>query len=76
MWEGGEVNRQKTNLIVTEGIEGCWHYHFSYPGTFTKALCGRVVMVTSLPVSSWGKVSHLRERYCQECATRKTEEEG
>ena len=55
------------SVIVTEGVEGYWHYHLSKPETFTRSLCGKQVMKTELPLSSWGIVGHLKERYCKDC---------
>lgn len=55
------------NLIVTEGVEGYWHYHLSHEQTFTKSLCGKQTMPTHLSLKQWGIVTHLRERYCKDC---------
>ena len=55
------------NLKITEGISGYWFYHFSHPETITKSLCGKQTMRTAMPLSSWGAIGHLRERYCKEC---------
>jgi len=55
------------DLIVTEGVMGYWFYHISHKDTFTKALCGVNVMMSSLPLSEWGETGHLNERYCQKC---------
>ena len=53
-------------LIVTEGVEGTWHYHLSRDrdGKETSALCGARVMHTSVPIEAWGRVGHLHERWC------------
>ena len=61
------------NLKIVEGIEGYYFYHLSESGkNMQPALCGKkTVMITHLRLSSWGKKSHLNERYCKEC-----EEEG
>ncbi len=54
-------------LIITEGVEGYYVYHFSKPESFTRSLCGKPTMKTSLSMSQWGQVGHLKERYCKEC---------
>jgi hypothetical protein len=56
------------DIIITEGVSGYWFYHLSHIKTFTRSLCGELVMRTSLPLSEWGKVGHLNERYCKKCA--------
>ncbi len=56
-----------TEFIITEGIEGYWHYHWSKPEFFTISLCGKQTMQTSLPASLWGTRGHLNERYCKLC---------
>src|SRR3990167_551705 len=57
--------------VVTEGVESTWHYHLSEPrdGRETWALCGARVMNTTIPISAWGTVGHLRERWCSFCET-------
>jgi len=55
------------NIIITEGVEGFWYYHLSKPETFNRSLCGKRVMITNLPLSSWGTVTHLNEKYCKDC---------
>lgn len=57
------------DLVVTEGVESTWHYHLSYAknGKDTRALCGAQVMNTQIPLSAWGTVGHLRERWCKKC---------
>lgn len=57
----------KQKLIITEGIEGYWNYHLSFSSMFTKSLCGKDVMKTSLKKSQWGTKTHLNESYCDEC---------
>jgi hypothetical protein len=55
---------------ISEGISGTWFYHLE-PKTsagIPTALCGARVMRTSVPVSAWGTRTHLKERWCQECA--------
>jgi hypothetical protein len=57
----------KDGYIITEGIEGYWHYHISHEKSFTKSLCGKQTMKCNLPEKGWGVKSHLRERYCSDC---------
>lgn len=57
----------KDDLIVTEDVEKCRFYHLSHRKNFTRSLCGKSTMITSLPLSEWGKAGNLNERYCQEC---------
>ena len=50
---------------LREGIFGQWRYHY---GRDRKALCGEATMPSGIPISAWGVVTHLRERYCSKCA--------
>lgn len=52
---------------VSEGIHGTWFYHLSTNEHSTLGLCGARTMHTSVPLSAWGGVGHLNERYCKEC---------
>ena len=56
-------------LKIVEGAASVWHYHLSETGkSGDPALCGeKKVMATSIPLSSWGQVSHLHESYCKDC---------
>lgn len=58
-----------SDLMITEGAPGYWHYHISYVETFIKPLCGKdlTTMWTNLPMNTWGMKTHLKERYCTEC---------
>jgi hypothetical protein len=69
---------KKTELKIVEGIAGVYHYHLSETGKNGEpALCGnKRVMLTSLPLASWGKVGHLREKYCKECRDLQLRREG
>ena len=53
-------------LRITEGVAGTWFYHLGRGDMV--ALCGAKTMQSNAPLSSWGFVGHLRERYCAECA--------
>lgn len=65
-------NKKKEKLGIVEGVESVWRYHL---GTVEKtkfgykcnALCGRNVMQTSIPLKTWGMISHIGEKYCSEC---------
>lgn len=54
-------------MKVTEGVAGTWYYHISENDNPCHSLCGELVMNTLLPLSSWGRRSHLNERYCAKC---------
>lgn len=54
-------------MIISEGVEGYYFYHISPDDSPTKSLCGKTVMPTQIPVSTWGFKGHLNERYCAEC---------
>ena len=54
------------NLKIVEGVAGYYFYHLSN-NTNHKSLCGEHTMQTGIPLSFWGKVSHLNERYCKNC---------
>lgn len=58
----------QAELHITEGVSGRWFYHLSEKGTNAKALCGARTMATSIPLSAWGHVGHLNERWCVTCA--------
>lgn len=60
-----------TDLIVTEGTAGTYHYHLSHSDKFTRALCGKQTMKTGLAIAQWGTRSkHLGETYCKRCTER------
>lgn len=63
-------------FIITEGVAGVWHYHWSEADGWTFGLCGAQTMRTELKPESWGQVGHLGERYCRRCAARKAELEA
>jgi len=55
-------------VVVTEGVESTWYYHLSWAdGRNRTALCGASVFATLVPLTAWGHVGHLRERWCSEC---------
>ena len=56
------------NLIITEGVQGIWYYHLSYPETFTKSLCDKNTMRTSVSIENWG-ISGLNtpDKWCSKC---------
>lgn len=60
-------------LHVTEGIAGYWSYHLSRQGTNATALCGARTMSTSIPLSGWGHIGHLNEKWCTECTRLRSE---
>lgn len=55
-------------LTVVEGVESVWYYHLrrSDPRV-CDSLCGRTVFSTEIPLTGWGTVSHLKERWCKDC---------
>ena len=57
---------KKPEIVVTEGIEGHWHYHLSHKGT-VRSLCGKQIMPTHCSMNSWGLVGDLNENYCEKC---------
>lgn len=58
----------ENGLVITEGVEGYFHYHLSHHNKRARALCGRQVMSTMIPLGYWGSITHLREKWCAECA--------
>ena len=64
-----EESIMDNSFVITEGVEGHWHYHICPKDgkSHTKALCGATVMPTSLTFQSWGVQTELHERYCGEC---------
>ena len=57
-------------MHIVEGIASVWFYHLSETGRPAQpALCGETrVMQTLIPVTYWGKVSHIGEKYCHKCS--------
>ena len=54
---------------ITEGVSSVWHYHLRVVGEI-KALCGGMVMHTSIPLERWNKKIpnyHLPESFCSRC---------
>lgn len=50
---------------IRESIHGNFYYHISLDGN---VLCGNMnTMITRIPITAWGVVSHLHEKYCKEC---------
>jgi len=63
-----KVAPEIVEIVITEGVESTWHYHFSNSDNTTRSFCGKQTMQTGLPLSSWGFVSsHIGESYCKEC---------
>lgn len=55
---------------VAESISGTYFYHVRDANSTTdayRALCGARVMTTSIPMSDWGVVTHLHDRWCKQC---------
>lgn len=56
-------------LRVVETAASTWHYHLRRVGE-RLPVCGydrMQVMMTEIPVVSWGAKSHLNERWCEKC---------
>jgi hypothetical protein len=60
-----------TDLEISEGISGVWHYHLSPKGKATRGLCGARTMHTSIPLTGWkepfGEHFPKRPTWCEEC---------
>ena len=56
-------------MEIVETVYGYYHYHLSESGkTHQPTLCGREdVMTTEIPLSIWGYVGHLNEKWCEKC---------
>ena len=69
MSDGAHLWDKKKHLVVTEGVESTWYYHLSEvkDGRETVAICGARVMHTEVPITAWGFVGHLKERWCKAC---------
>lgn len=53
---------------VVEGICGTWYYHLAKKDESpNRALCDAQTMSTKIPVTTWGLITHLNERYCKKC---------
>ena len=60
----------KKEYMITEGIHGYWFYHISEKDKFTKSLCGKDTMKTSIPLEQQNKLNgdgHIPVKYCKEC---------
>lgn len=55
-------------LRIVEGVSGTWFYHLARESELTTALCGARTMETRIPLTAWGKISHLNERWCAKCS--------
>lgn len=62
-----QKNDEAPSMRIGEGVHGTFSYHLHVEGTH-QALCGTQIMRTSVPLESWGVVTHLSERYCEKCA--------
>jgi len=62
------MKETNNNLRIVEGVESTWHYHLQTndQNSYT-SLCGAKVFSTHIPLRNWGKVGHLKERYCDNC---------
>lgn len=58
---------EKPEVIVTEGVEGTWHYHLSKPDHHIRSLCQKYTMICNLSFEKWGTVTDLKEKYCEKC---------
>jgi hypothetical protein len=63
---GGSMSE---SFMIVEEVTGYYHYHIALKDTFTKSLCNKniTMMYTAIPLSTWGYVGHLNERYCDKC---------
>ncbi len=62
-----------TKFIITirENIYGYYFYHIAKDN---EPICGcENTMPTNLPIESWGKKTHIGERYCKKCSGIHTE---
>lgn len=64
------------DFMMVEEVYGNWFYHIAYKDFFTHPICGMdiITMQTSIPMSTWGFVGHIRERYCDACKKKYDEE--
>lgn len=56
-------------MKIVETVYGYYSYHLSETGKAGQlTLCGRKdVMQTEVPLSAWGFVGHLNEKWCKDC---------
>lgn len=63
--------------LVVEGVESTFRYHLCRSDQSpVMSLCGRATMHTQCPLSAWGTVTHLREKWCEDCWKIKESEEA
>lgn len=60
-----------SDLKITEGIHGMWHYHLSTADDLYRGLCGKEVMSTAMRLSAWrvpfGEHFPKPPTWCNEC---------
>jgi hypothetical protein len=65
-----------TKLMVAETATSTWNYHLrnvqegqeKYSGGAENALCGKPLgWDTKIPLTAWGKKSHIPEMWCKTC---------
>jgi hypothetical protein len=76
-FDGPRITWTRTRTFdwkIVEHISGVWSYHMrdaAQPAALSQpSACGKPVMTTHAPLSTWGLVGHLREKYCPTCAAR------
>lgn len=67
-----QKSHEAPSIRIGEGVHGTFSYHLHVEGTH-QALCGTQIMRTSVPLESWGVITHLGERYCEKCAAARNE---
>ena len=65
MKRNGNIVSTKENVCIREGVAGCFHYHLAIG---KDPLCGnKDIMLTGLPLNTWGMKTELKESYCKAC---------
>jgi hypothetical protein len=67
---------KQIKLVIVEGVEGYWRYHWAPEDRYHMALCGARTMPTSVPV--WGMRcgnDTIRYKWCSTCAKMKANQE-
>lgn len=64
----------KAELVIVEGVEGYYRYHWAPDDRKARALCGARTMSSGVPV--WGMRcgnESIRYKWCEKCAGMKGE---
>ena len=69
--------KEKSKFIITEGVEGTWHYHISKNDNQSKSLCGETTIYSNMSFDDWGmKPTHIPYSFCNKCKKKMDKKNG